>query len=74
MTDEDMCAKGAERFYQQIANQQKKDPDFVIDDMSNMAYEFAMQCGFDHPRCFVKYIEDIEDERKINEILSRKSL
>jgi hypothetical protein len=47
----------------------KKNPEFRIADLANAAYDFAMTCGFDHPRCFVKYIEDHKNELPINNLL-----
>lgn len=69
MTDQDKCAKGAELFYQHLKQIKKKNPQFVIHDLASMSHDFAMECGFDHPRCFVKYIEDHINELPINNLL-----
>lgn len=69
MTDEDKCARGAELFYQHLKNIKKKNPEFKISDLTSASHEFAMQCGFDHPRCFVKYIEEHKNELSINNLL-----
>ncbi len=69
MTDEDKCSRGADLFYQRMLDIRKKNPEFRIADLANAAYDFAMTCGFDHPRCFVKYIEDHKNELPINNLL-----
>ena len=74
MTDEDKCSHAAKLFYQTIEEEIKKNPDFIIDDITSYSYDWAVNCGFDNPRCFVKYIEDIEYEKetqRINEKLNR---
>ena len=71
MTDEDMCSRAAELFYQHIEDQTKINKDFVIEDIAAFAYEWARYCNFEHPRCFVKYIEDIENEKIINNLTSK---
>lgn len=69
MTDEDKCSRAAELFYQHIEEQTKKDPEFTVEDISKYAYEWAVYCNFEYPRCFVKYIEDAENviKKNINE-------
>lgn len=62
MTDEDKCSRAAELFYQNIQQQIKKNPDYTIEDMQELAYQWAMNCGFDHPKCFVEYINNIENQ------------
>ena len=74
MTDEDKCGKAAELFYQHIADQTKKNPQFVVEDIGALAYEWAVYCNFEHPRCFVKYIEDVEHERTLERIQTKKDL
>jgi uncharacterized protein (UPF0305 family) len=69
MTDEDKCARGAVLFYQYLNNTKKKNPQFKITDLVSLSHDFAMECGFDHPRCFVKYIEDHINELPINNLL-----
>ena len=74
MTDEDKCSRAAELFYQHIADQTKKDSSFAVEDISKYAYEWAVYCNFEHPRCFVKYIEDVENDQAIERIQSKKDL
>lgn len=74
MTDEDMCSRAAKLFYQHIEDQTKINKDFVIEDIAAFAYEWARYCNFEHPRCFVKYIKDIEYERTLERIQSKKDL
>jgi hypothetical protein len=73
MTDEDKCSDAAKLFYQHINKQIKKNPKFTIEDISAFAYEWAVSCGFDHPRCFVTYIDNIELDKKLADIQSRRS-
>lgn len=73
MTDEDKCSRATELFYQHIADQTKKNPDFVVEDIISYAYEWALNCGFEHPRCFVKYIEDAELDKKLAQTSNPRS-
>lgn len=73
MTDEDKCSQAAELFYQHINKQTKKNPNFELDNISAFAYEWAMMCGFEHPRCFVTYINNQELDKKLEEIQARRS-
>ena len=65
MTDQDKLFKAGESFYRHLENIQKESPDLKID-IPYIAHDYAMLCGFDSPRCFVKYIEDLEYERSKN--------
>lgn len=60
MTDEDKCSHAADLFYRHIEDRLKKNSNDIVEDLVAYAYEWAMNCGFEHPRCFIKYIEDIE--------------
>jgi hypothetical protein len=73
MTDEDKCGKAAELFYQHLNDRLKKDPDDIVENPTAYAYEWAMRCGFDHPRCFVEYIENVELDRWLEEYNKKKS-
>jgi hypothetical protein len=66
MSDEDeKCRKAATLLYHKIEEYKKRNPEYTVENMSEMAVEFAVMCGFDHPRTFVKYIEDMEYEQSI---------
>lgn len=67
MTDEDKCSRAADLFYQHIERKVKENPDYTVENMSEFAYDWAMCCGFSHPKCFVKYIEDIEHDKANND-------
>jgi hypothetical protein len=73
MTDEDKCSWAAKLFYQHITDQNKKNPNFIIDDMAAFAYQWSVNCGFEHPRCFVEYIKDIEADLKLEQLSKRHS-
>jgi len=73
MTDKDKCSRATELFYQHIADQTKKNPDFAVEDILAYAYEWALNCGFEHPRCFVKYIEDAELDRMLEQTSNPQS-
>lgn len=68
MNDSDKLEKVANAFYQYINDLKKHNPELEIISVVDYAHEFAMLCGFDHPRCFVKYIEDLEYERSKNDL------
>jgi hypothetical protein len=74
MTDKDRCSRAAEMFYQHLKDRLKKNSNDIVEDLITYAYEWALNCGFEHPRCFVKYIEDIEHDRAIERIQSKKNL
>lgn len=73
MTDEDKCSIAAELFYQHLDNRLKKDPNDTVEDKLAYSYEWALNCGFDHPRCFVKYIENVELDRLLEKYNNKKS-
>lgn len=65
MTDQYKLVKAGEAFYQHL-EKIKKETSTVEIDILYIAHDFAMLCGFDNPRCFVKYIEDLEYEQSKN--------
>ncbi len=73
MTDQDKCSDAAKLFYRHINKLKRKDPNYTVSDIDQVAYDWAMACGFDHPRCFVTYINDIELDKKLENIQSRLS-
>ena len=68
MTDQEKCTVAADLFYQHIDQQHKHTPNFVVRDIFNAAFEWALYCDFQRPRCFVEYVANIEHHQALEKV------